>query len=849
MEQILVLIQQLFDQNESIRTQSEIELNRIFKDVGNIKQGFEQLLLPYSNQNLKLQYFIFLKNFIMKNYEYSPNYIQKEIQSIILEFINKFDSFFIAFYCDLLNFIIVKSLPSLDIIQSIINQPTYDSYHIKIITEMMNNPYIKVKVKHTEYQTITKRMIVYYNLIDIQKLNLLVDLYTSLIQSIYKFDETIKSTINHQFCEILTYHCLEYNLLKKFAKVINKLNKNGLPPQEIQTMLFDILMSTYMQNENQRITDKYLAYKILKVFKQLLSDRKIEDWKQESIIFFTMINLIMLDYDQYENQFNNIGDDSKQDYLLIKIRRFGAHFIHHMTGFISEDIMIKQLFRLKDLINDDYQHEEFNCIKLEAHYFVICENISSIPMNLFDEKFFQEIITIIQTSNNIYIPLKMQILNLLRKLLQKNVIQEKQINFFINTLQQQLNPNLIQYPMYICKIVNNLIYLHSLYPSKNLITHQTYTDLKDIFLVQQKLIHKENILMTLCEIVQLEQGDYSVISLIENEWKIGLQEQHQYKYRQRMILNVFEFIIEIWSLNLLNIIFIGIIRIVKDCLIQNTHFTKGLSVLCLLLKKYTAILPIKSDLILADFQQIQTFFLVSLTDEPDQFNQIIQLYYYILLHDIADYNLTFQFISKHTKQLYKNQQLTLLCLLFNNFKQGQYQEQIIQYYTNILQEVIYDEGRTYSELICGLSILDLNQYDVKQLLIEIQKKLPINNKIINIMIIKATNCIKLNIPNYINYLINFFNCMLYKQHLMYDIEQLTIENDDTQNLKQYISKMKSYLIPNNFSLELQVQRIFETKFFTKLTLCQEIAIKLKIDISKLQIQTEEQLAMENIHIC
>lgn len=73
-------------------------------------------------------------------------------------------------------------------------------------------------------------MILYYNVIDIQKLNLLVDLYTSLIQSIYKFDENISSTINHQFCEILTYHCLEYNLLRKFAKVVHKLNTNGLPP-------------------------------------------------------------------------------------------------------------------------------------------------------------------------------------------------------------------------------------------------------------------------------------------------------------------------------------------------------------------------------------------------------------------------------------------------------------------------------------------------------------------------------------------------------------------------------------------------------------------------------------------
>lgn len=36
-----------------------------------------------------------------------------------------------------------------------------------------------------------------------------------------------------------------------------------------------------------------------------------------------------------------------------------------------------------------------------------------------------------------------------------------------------------------------------------------------------------------------------------------------------MVLNVFEFIIEIWSINLLNTLFVGVIRIVKDCIIAN----------------------------------------------------------------------------------------------------------------------------------------------------------------------------------------------------------------------------------------------------------------------------------------
>ncbi|CAK57963.1 unnamed protein product (macronuclear) [Paramecium tetraurelia] len=840
------LIKQIYNADQIIRISALNELKTIFRDITKIKQGFEQLLLPWEDQNLRLQYFIFLKSNITENYECSPNYIQKEIQIIIQDFMNNVDSYLLPFYCDLLNFIIEKTLPSISIIQFIISQNTYSSIHIKIITEMMNNRFIKVKILAADFLTITRTMILYYDLKDIQKLNLLADLYVSLIQPINKFDENTKSIINHQFCEILTYHCLEYELLRKFAKVVYKSNKYGLPPIEIQTMLFDILMSTYMQNENQRITDKYLAYQIMKVFKQLLSDRLIEEWKQESIIFYAMVNLIMLDYRQYENQFNRIGDDDSEDYLLIKVRQYGADFIHHVAGYFSEDTMLKQLFRLKDLINDDQQHEEFNCIKLEAHYFVICENISSIPMHMFDEKFLAEIIQILKIKESMYIPLKMQILNLLRKLLEKKAIRKQDFNIVISTLQDQFNANLITTPVYICKIVNNLIYLHSLYPSKKLITHQTFADLKTLYQLQTKLIHKENILKTLCEILRLEQGDYSVLLLIETEWNLAKQEQHLYKYQEKMILNVFEFIIEDWPINLLNTIFNGLLKMVKDCINRNHHLNQSLSVLSLLLKKYLPTYPIKYDQILADFIQIQKDFEIILLDEPDQFNQILELYYLMLLHDIADYNLTFQFLIQKTKYLQKGLQLSLLCLLCTNLKQGQLQNCIIEFYANILQSAIYDEGRAYSELICGLAILDLNQYDIKDLLMQIQEKVP--NKMIFTMISNATKCIQYNMPYYLNYLISFFKTILTKQHLLFDMEYISIESNNTQNLKQYISKMKSYLIPNAFSLESQILRIFDTKYSTKLDLCQEIVRKLRIDVTKLQIQTEEQMAMENIHI-
>lgn len=68
-----------------------------------------------------------------------------------------------------------------------------------------------------------------------------------------------------------------------------------------------------------------------------------------------------------------------------------------------------------------------------------------------------------------------------------------------------------------------------------------------------------------------------------------------------MILNVFEFIIEIWQFNLLNLVSTGVIRIVKECLTKNQHLSKCLSVLCLLLRKYTASFSIKCDQNLADF--------------------------------------------------------------------------------------------------------------------------------------------------------------------------------------------------------------------------------------------------------
>ncbi|CAD8117203.1 unnamed protein product [Paramecium sonneborni] len=847
MEQILFLIQLLYNENQSIRTNSQIELNKIFRDIQNIQKGFQQLLLPFPNQNLKLQYFVFLKNFVMENYDQTPKYLQKEIQNIILDQMNKLDFSLIPFYCELINFIIQKQLPSLEIVQFIINQNSYDNCHIKIITEMMNNPFIKVKLQLTQYHIITNKMIKYYNWNDMQKLNLLSDLYISLINSIFKFDQLIQNEINLQFCEIFTYHQYQYDLLIKFLRVIHRLNENRLPHQELQIKLFDFIMQTFIENENQ-IIDKYLAYKILQVFQPLLSYRQIDEYQQEKIIIFTLINLIMLEEKQYINLFINQRDDSKQDYLLIKIRKYGTQFIHYIIGYFSEEILIKQIFCLKDLINN-YQQKKYDYIKLEAQYFVINENISLIPIYIFDDKFINETFIILQEQNVIYIPLKMQVLELLKKLILKNVIELNQMNIFITILQQQLNPNIINYPNYICKIVNNLIYLHSLQPSKNLISYQTFVDLKNIYQVQQKLMDKEAILNTLCELVGLEQGNYSdIIQLIENEWQIELQEKHQYKYRQGMILNVFSFMIQIWQFKLLNIVSIGIIKMVKECLIQNSHQTKGLQVLSALLRKQIANSPINFKEIQDDIKQIQELFIELYKDEPDFFNQIIQIYYLFLLLDIADYKITFQFLLQHNQQICKNQQLTLLCLLFCNLKQGNYQELIIQNYCAILQEkIIQDEVRTYSELICGLSILDFNQYDVKHLLIEIQRTLS-NNKMINIMIQRATNYIKYNIPNYINYLINFFNCMLFKQHIVFDLEQLTIENENSQSLSQSIKKMRSDLIPNNLSLINQIIELFEIKFNMKMEFCKEIVQKLKLDASRLQIQTEEEIRIQQFHI-
>jgi hypothetical protein len=42
----------------------------------------------------------------------------------------------------------------------------------------------------------------------------------------------------------------------------------------------------------------------------------------------------------------------------------------------------------------------------------------------------------------------------------------------------------------------------------------------------------------------------------------------------------------------------------------------------------------------------------------------------------------------------------------------------------MLKEMIYDGGKTYSELVCGLAILDIRGYDIKELWINIRRHIP-----------------------------------------------------------------------------------------------------------------------------
>ena len=42
----------------------------------------------------------------------------------------------------------------------------------------------------------------------------------------------------------------------------------------------------------------------------------------------------------------------------------------------------------------------------------------------------------------------------------------------------------------------------------------------------------------------------------------------------------------------------------------------------------------------------------------------------------------------------------------------------------MLKEMIYDGGKTYSELICGLAILDIRGYDIKELWMNIRRQIP-----------------------------------------------------------------------------------------------------------------------------
>ncbi|CAD8082376.1 unnamed protein product [Paramecium primaurelia] len=840
MEQILILIKQLYNENEEIRKLSEEELNNIFNDFEKIKIGFECLCNQNIEKSLRVQFFIYLKHYLQQNYRTILINHKDDILNILLFYLNKVDQQIIPLLCKLINFMILNTPDSTQIIICIMDKLLLDISYIQLITEMMSNQIVKIKLKLSGYKYNFSKIYQFFNINDYNIIDLILNFYISLTNSlIYLLEDNDYITIINQYCSFISNNPQQSNILGKFSKIIIRLIQKKLPPEHIQQQLFSIITYNYL--DSQYHLDRITAYRLLKILNQIQTSQKINYQKQRELLIFIVINIIYLDLHSYQYLYLNFDDENENDYYLLKIRNFGIDMLLTILKQDQQNKIFQEILLISDQVVPFHTNEESICIKKEAHYYIISNLFYKIPIHQIDQLFLQELLQCLKQTNNIYIPIKIQVLILLKRFLLKQIIQnQSQIDYLLSILKEQLqiiaqinNPNLL------CAMIDLLVCLQLFYPQKNCLNKQIYLDLKLYYSLQNKLIFKQSIIKCMVELEQLHLGDNSLILIVQQELLKAQQEQNFQKYQLKMLIDVMSFIVEkqyTYQITLyLNIIY----TLVHSSLQQLKHQQASLNLLNLFLKKLLIQQEIKSNDHEISIRMIQILFIDCLDEDPDLFENIVQTYYLILLHDVADLNIALQFITKYVKHLKNQNFLSLFCLFLFRLKKGLFQQEIQQFYKQLYEDIEQDDGRTSNELLCGLSILDINQYEIKEIMLNQQD-------VLYIMTNKAIQFITYKNKFYINYLINFYQSMITKKHLIFDMEQLSLNNSFLVKLHEFITQLVIKQEDTQYSIINQIQKIFEISYLTKLFINDKIIQKFQTSI--IMIQSQDDLNLNELKL-
>ncbi|CAD8205307.1 unnamed protein product [Paramecium octaurelia] len=820
MEQILILIKQLYNENEEIRRLSEQELNNIFNDFEKIKIAFECLCDQKIEKSLRVQFFIYLKHYLQQNYITILMNHKIEILNILLFYLNKVDQQIIPLLCKLINYMILYTPDSTQIIICIMDKQQLDSAYIQLITEMMSSQIviniILVRFFNSSTSMIINQLIKY-------------QIFIYLLPILY---------FTHQ--RMIIIMLLQINIVNQF-KIIHNNQKylKTFPKSQFDSSKKSFPQKLFNNNYyNKQLLGRITAYRLLKIINKLVVCQKLNYQQQRQLLIFIVINIIQLDLHAYQSLYLNLDEENEEDYYLLKIRNFGIDFILSVLKLDQENQIFQEILLISDQLIPLQQSEESICIKKEAHYFIISNLFYRIQIHHLDQLFLQELLYCLKQINNAYIPIKIQVLILLRKfILKKLITNQSQIDYLISILKEQLqiieqinNPNLL------CAMIDLLVCLQLYYPQRNCLTKQTYQDLKQYYFSQTKAIYKQCILKCMAELEQLNLGDNSLISIITKELLNAQSEQNLQKYQLKLLIDIMGVIVDkqyIFQLmHFENIIF----QLVHSSLQQFKHQYASIGLLNVYLKK----LLIQQEIYSTDsknaIRMIQQLMFDCLDEDSDLFEHIVQTYYLILLHDVADLMVTLQFIIKYAIQLKNQYFLSLFCLFLFRLKFGLFKSEIQQLYKTFYEDIEQDDGRTSSELLCGLSILDINQYDIKEIMLGQQD-------VLYIMTNKAILFIKYQNRFYINYLINLYQSMITKKHLIFDMEQLSLNNSFVVKLNEFVSQLGLKQQNTQYSIINQIQQIFETFYSTSLFVCDYIIKKFQIPI---MIQAQDDLNLNEL---
>ena len=85
----------------------------------------------------------------------------------------------------------------------------------------------------------------------------------------------------------------------------------------------------------------------------------------------------MLSQDEYHRLSNQTTEEG-EDYLLLKLRKYGTEFLHFLLTYFNEEFILEKILNIR--IDDSY-------IMKEARYFVISEILSFFPAYFMDMLF------------------------------------------------------------------------------------------------------------------------------------------------------------------------------------------------------------------------------------------------------------------------------------------------------------------------------------------------------------------------------------------------------------------------------------------------------------------------------